>query len=601
LTGATAKDYETGVTDTLGLDLDAGQALRPADYHRLARSVGALAEPRLHLHVLGSFSAQFLEPLLMVEAYRLGLLLELTTAPFGQFEQELHGDSPLRRPDNRAALILLRPEDVDPDLFRATGAAAVDERLGHLEDRVINLARALRAQSQTTIFVANAGPRTAESGAPSALNTALHAYNARLERRLGEIPDAHLFDWADAVASYGAARWEDPRLWYLARVPCSQEAAIFLSRRIARRMASVLLPRAKCVVIDLDDTIWGGAVGDEGVEGIKLGDAYPGSVFKDFQFRLKELTRQGILLAIASKNDEATVRDAFARHPEMVLRWEDFACHRISWNPKELAIPEIARELNIGVDSLVFLDDNPVECAAVKRALPAVQVHCLGRDPLAFASILSGIAALDRPVLTGEDRERTQMYREARQRREHEQQFQSREEFLASLGMKAEVALCDEVTLPRVVQLIEKTNQFNLTTRRHRFEAVRAMLADGGARVATLRLADIYGDLGLVCVGIVRRSADDPTEWRIDTFLMSCRVMGRGVEDAFLAFLAEQVRAAGGQRLCGEYLASAKNGVVAEFYPGRGFGAHPSGAAGQFQLDLSKGVISWPPQIQRLP
>jgi FkbH-like protein len=585
------------VTDTLGVSVETGQVLRPAEYHRLARTIGALAEPRHHVHILSSFSAQFLEPLLLVEAYRAGLLLELTVAPYGQFEQELHGDSPLRRSDNRAVVILLRPEDVDAELYRASEPAAIIERLGRLEERVVSLAAAIRRDSRATLFVANAAPRPGEGGAPSALDEALHDYNARLARQLGALADVHVFDWAGAVTAFGSARFEDPRLWYLARVPCSQEASIFVSQKIARRLASVLVPRAKCVIVDLDDSLWGGAVGDEGVEGIALGDDYPGSVFKDFQHRLKALTRQGILLAIASKNDEATVRDAFARHPEMVLRWEDFASHRISWDPKELAIPRIAEELNIGLDSLVFLDDSPVECAAVKRALPSVQVHCLGRDPLAFKSILAGIATLDRPVLTDEDQHRTQMYLQARQRHEHEQQHQSREDFLASLAMKAEVAVCTGVSLPRVAQLIEKTNQFNLTTRRHPHDEVRAMLTDGGARVATLRLGDSYGDLGLVCVGILLRAPKDPAEWRIDTFLMSCRVMGRGVEDAFLAYLIELVKAAGGRRIVGEYRPSAKNGIVKDFYARRGFAEAPSG---QFSLDLTEGAVSWPAQIERL-
>ena len=601
MTPPAATDYETGMTDEAGVEI--GQALKPSDYHRLARALAASPEPKHHVHLLSSFSAQFLEPLLLVEAQRLGLPLALTVAPFGQFEQELHRpDSPLRRPDNRAAVILLRPEDVDPDLFRATAGVSIGERLARLEERVVELARALRAQSRATLFVANAGPAPSpEGGTPSPLDLALHDYNARLLRRLAEIPDCHVFDWAAAVTEFGSGRWEDPRLWYLARVPCGQEASVFVSQRLARRLASVLVPRAKCVVVDLDDTLWGGVIGDDGVEGIRLGDDYPGSVFKDFQFRLKELTRKGILLAIASKNDEATVREAFARHPEMVLRWEDFAAHRISWDPKEIGLRQLAEELNLGLDSLVFLDDNPVECAAIKRALPAVQVYCLGRDPVAFRSILNGIATLDRPVLTQEDAERTRMYLQARRRKEHEERHQSREEFLVSLQMRAEVARADAVTLPRVVQLIEKTNQFNLTTRRHAPEAVRAMLADDGARVLTLRLSDTYGDLGLVCVGILRRAPEDAREWRIDTFLMSCRVMGRGVEDAFLAFMVGEVKAAGGERLRGEYIPSPKNGIVSDLYPQRGFvPAGGEGTAVHFLFDLTKGAIAWPAQIQRV-
>jgi FkbH-like protein len=594
------RGYQSGVADTLGVSVETGQVLRPAEYHRLARTIAASSEPKHHVHILSSFSAQFLEPLLVVEAYRAGALLELTVGAFGQLEQELYAASPLHRPDNRVVVILLRPEDVDPDLFRSTGAVVARERLSQLEDRICSLVRSIRQHGHATVLVANAAsPPSFEAGTPSPLAAAVHEFNARLPQQLANIPDAHLFDWAGVVADFGSLRFEDPRLWYLARVPCSQDAGIFVSQRLARRLASMLVPRAKCVVIDLDDTLWGGALGDEGVDGIKLGDDYPGSVFKDFQFRLKELTRRGILLAIASKNDESTVRDAFSRHPEMVLTWDDFSSHRISWEPKEQTIPQIARELNLGLDSLVFLDDNPVECAAVRSALPAVQVRCLGRDPLAFRSILADLPALDRSSLTREDEQRTTMYARDRQRREQEHRHQSRDEFLTSLSMTAEVGLCDALALPRVVQLIEKTNQFNLTSRRHTHDAVRGMLADEGARVATLRLRDVYGEMGLVCVAILLRSPGGAAEWRIDTFLMSCRVMGRGVEDAFLAYLVEEVRAAGGRRVIGEYCPTAKNGIVREFYSRHGFVATGEGGSA-FALDLTKGAISWPAQIQRL-
>jgi FkbH-like protein len=528
-----------------------------------------------------------------VEAFRAGLPLALTVGPFGQFEQELQGES-LRRPDTRAVVILMRPEDVDPGLERAS-PEAMAERLARLEERLVALVEGVRASSGATVVVANAALRPSASGALTALDQALGAHNAALARRLSALSDCHVFDWNGAVAAYGADRFEDPRLWYLARVSCGQEAGAFVSQRLGRRLASLLAPRAKCVVLDLDDTLWGGVIGDDGVEGLKLGDEYPGRAFKDFQQRLKALTHQGIVLAIASKNDESTAREAFTRHPEMILRWEDFACHRISWGPKDEAIRQIAAELNLGLDSFIFLDDNPVECAAVARSLPEVQVHCLGRDPLAFRAILDGIASLDRPPLTREDADRTRMYQESRQRREHEQQHQGREEFLTSLQMTAVVAPADAVTLPRVAQLIEKTNQFNLTTRRHAPDVVKTMASDPAARVLTLRLSDVYGDLGLVCVGILRETA--AATWTVDTFLMSCRVMGRGVEDAFLAYLGEQAAAAGARQLVGEYRPTAKNGIVKDFYSQHGFVARD----GAFVIELTKGAIPWPAQVTRAP
>ena len=573
--------------------------LSPADYQRLAREVDSVQVNKAGVYVLSSFSAQFFAPYLTVETFQLGLPLSISVAPFMQFEQFIQDpDSPLANSLTRVVMLLMRPEDIDAELYRGH-ALATDSatRLASHRERLVGIAQSIRARSDATILVANAAPP------PSTLDnahlvSAIHEHNQMLSDAVSEVRSCYIADWAGAVAAYGSRRFVDQRLWYLGRIACGHSASVAIAQRLARQLAALFLPRAKCVVVDLDNTLWGGAVGDEGLSGIELGGDYPGNAYRDLQYTLKGLLDRGIVLALASKNHEAVAREVFETHPEMVLRWEDFACHRVNWEPKSENVRAIARELNLGTDSLVFLDDDPVECGEMRRELPEVKTVCLGRDPWRFKEKIAEIPELDRVVITDEDHARANMYRQDVQRKAAARSVSSSHDFLQSLVMEASVSLCDERNLARVAQLIGKTNQFNLTTRRHGMESIRRMALSADCRVACLRLRDMYGDLGLVSVAILAKESD--RDWRIDSFLMSCRVMGRGVEDAFLSYLADLVRGSEGTRLIGEYVSSAKNGIVRSFYRDRGFAALDSQAeVERAVIDLERGALQWPAHILR--
>jgi FkbH-like protein len=257
----------------------------------------------------------------------------------------------------------------------------------------------------------------------------------------------------------------------------------------------------------------------------------------------------------------------------------------------------IAGQLNIGLDALVLIDDNPVERAAVRAELPMVHVLELPNDPLGYLPALAELAVLDRPRLLAEDRQRAEMYQSESLRKQVEEQATSVEEFLTRLEMTAEVGQCDAHTIERIHQLIQKTNQFNLTTRRHNIDDIRRFARSRDAAVAWLRLADRYGDLGLVCVGIVYRLDGDT--WVIDTLLMSCRVMGRRVEDAFLSYLAELARAGGARRLRGIFRRTAKNAPVLEFYSQHGFADLGGQDERHYEAELADGAFAWPEAIRR--
>jgi FkbH-like protein len=291
------------------------------------------------------------------------------------------------------------------------------------------------------------------------------------------------------------------------------------------------------------------------------------------------------------------VLDMLDKHPEMLLRREHFACICANWDAKPGNLRTIAQTLNIGLDSLVFIDDNPVERAAVQAELPMVHVVELPADPLGYLAALAEVAVLDRPRLLAEDRQRAEMVAHDAQRQQIASQATSVEEFLQNLQMVAQVGTCDAQSLERIHQLINKTNQFNLTTRRHNLADVRALMDSPDAEVAWLRLADRYGDLGLVCVGIVQRR--DESTWQIDTLLMSCRVMGRQVEDAFLSYLAELAARHGATRLRGLFRPTPKNAPVRNFYSQRGFTSLGGDDEQWFETELTSDRFPWPTAIGR--
>jgi FkbH-like protein len=586
--------------------------MTPAEFERLARRLREQAgESATKLAVLASFSAQFMAPYLVVAGHRSGVPMEPWFGPFNQFEQlVLDSESDLWR--NRPDVIWLTPrlEDLEPDLlphFYQLGPRSVRDRLGALVQRVIGLARRIRVDSRATVFVSNfCLPQLSTvyvlgASEPSGLRHLIAEVNRQLAQELSGITDAWLLDYEGAVMECGATRWVDAKLHYWARTGIGPLGLQSLASKFSRSLAAIKRPAAKCVVLDLDNTLWGGVVGDDGLEGIKIGQDYPGNVFRDIQIFIKGLRARGFLLAIASKNDERVALHALESHPEMVLRRGDFATSFINWEPKPVNLRRIAAFLNIGIDSLIFIDDNPVERAQVRAELPMVEVPELPADITRWLDTLQRVERLDRPSLTVEDARRADMYAADAGRRQLQESTASLGEFLQSLGMTAEVGLCDARTLDRVHQLIQKTNQFNLTSRRYERDEVRRMADDPRRAVAWLRLQDKYGDMGLVCVGIIVDAGGGT--WEIDTLLMSCRVMDRQVERAFLAYLAEIARDRGGKMLRGVYVPTPKSGPVEGFFATHGFTRNtpPTSAteALTYHRAIDDEILLWPPIIQR--
>ena len=356
---------------------------------------------------------------------------------------------------------------------------------------------------------------------------------------------------------------------------------------VARLLAAKQGRSAKCLVLDLDNTLWGGVVGDDGLEGLVIGQGSAlGEAFVAFQEYARELARRGVILAVCSKNDEANAVEPFDKHPEMVLKRHDIASFVANWNDKASNLRAITDELNIGIDSLVFVDDNPFERTLVRRELPMVAVPEVGDDPATFAQTLADAGYFEALAVTEEDRARGEQYQGNRQRERLKASTTDLDSYLRSLEMELIWRRFDKVGLQRTVQLINKTNQFNLTTRRYTEEDVLAVMEDSRAFGLQLRLVDRFGDNGIIAIVIGKMNGTE--DLAIDTWLMSCRVLGRQVEPTTLNLIAETAKRLGARRLIGEYLPTKKNGMVKDHYAKLGFTVAETGEDGSSRavLDL---------------
>jgi len=428
----------------------------------------------------------------------------------------------------------------------------------------------------------------AQSGA-SHLATVLpggtQSYIARLNAALASAAHARrgvlIHDIALLSATLGLDRWHSPEHWYAFKLATSLDGAIASAHSTSRLIGASLGKTRKCLVLDLDNTLWGGVIGDDGLSGLKLGkDSTQGEAYGDFQRYCLELKQRGILLAVASKNDDANAKEGFS-HPDSVLKLEDFSAFVANWGTKDESLRTIAHELNIGLDSLVFIDDNPAERALVREQLPEVAVPEIGTNVALYPSFIERGGYFERSSLSQEDLDRAGYYAANRQRETESAGFASYSEYLESLQMRAEIAPFSETYLERITQLANKTNQFNLTTRRFSIAEIRELAAS--PRHVTLygRLADRFGDNGLVSLLIAERKDD---ELHIDTWLMSCRVLKRDFELAMFDTLVARARELGVNSVVGYYFKTAKNDMVSEHFANLGFTLVESASDGSRSL-----------------
>lgn len=390
------------------------------------------------------------------------------------------------------------------------------------------------------------------------LNQAIASFNNTAWNLAATKGNVQVLDFGEFLSQYTANERIDWKFYFLSQMVLNPRLAGDFKKWMEEQQRALALKRKKCLVLDLDNTLWGGVLGEDGIEGIQVDGDYPSKAFHYWQEGIKELERQGVILAICSKNNQADVEALFAAR-EMPLRLEDFACVRINWNDKAANIRAIAEDLNIGLDSFVFVDDNPTERELIKQQLPMVAVPDFPKHPYGLTLLYEQLVRTYFSVysLTKEDLKKTEQYRQNAIRAQAQAQFTDMEVFLRSLEMQLTIREATEVIIPRIAQMTQKTNQFNLTTKRYTESEIRSLL-DKGAQIWTLAVADRFGDNGITGLMILKPE----NGWIIDTLLMSCRVLGKGIEEAFFKSVISRYNGV----LTAQYIPTAKNGQVAEFY-----------------------------------
>jgi FkbH-like protein len=579
------EDLKARCEALLAADGPAGTAVRalaatalggPAQ-DRLARVIGQLRGrlaplAPLRLGVLANCTLDPAVSALVVAAARHGVALDVTIGPYDQAVQVATDPGhPFHatRPD--VVLLVLHPAGLA--LETPVGDAAAAE--GAVE-RALGLVEAVRAgirrASGATLLVQTVPPPPdpllghLDAATPGTLRYAIDRLNERLR---APDPSTLVLDAAALAASVGLDRWHDPRDWHWAKLPLARRLMPLWADHVGRLLGALRGKGRRVLALDLDNTLWGGVIGDDGLEGIVLGQGNAaGEAFLDVQRTALRLRERGIVLAVCSKNQDDVARGPFRRHPEMRLREEHISVFQANWTDKATNLRAISEALSLGLESFVFLDDNPVERAQVRRELPEVAVPELPDDPAWYARTLLAAGYFETTSFTQADRDRADQYAQNARRLELAREIGDPASFLRSLDMVARVAPFDREGRARIAQLINKTNQFNVTTRRYTEAEVAAFEGDPSVWTLQVRLADRLGDNGMVSVAIARR---EPPVWRVDSWLMSCRVLGRRLEDLVLDRMVEAARAEGVTAILGEYRPTQRNEMVRDLFARLGF------------------------------
>lgn len=503
-------------------------------------------------------------------------IVETSTIPFGQVMPVLLDENhQCWRKKYDFALVWTRPQAVIKQFedFLCYKKINIEEMLKQVDEycsALSNLSQRVRFcfVPSWVIPLYHRGFGMLETKPSIGLTNILMQINLRLFENVSHLPNIYTLDAQRWVALVGKKAF-NPKLWYMGKIAFSNEVFIEAVKDIKASIRGLTGQAKKLIIVDLDDTLWGGIVGDDGWENLRLGGHdYIGEAYVDFQRALKSLTNRGILLGIVSKNEEKIALEAIEKHPEMVLKLDDFAGWKINWNDKAQNIVELVEELNLGLQSVCFLDDNPVERARIREALPEVFVPELPQDKTLYASTLLNLRCFDKPSLSSEDFIRTQMYISERKRKDLQKKIGSVSDWLKTLDIKVKIEPLKTSNLERVIQLLNKTNQMNLTTRRMTETELLEWVRQKKRKIWTLRVLDKFGDYGLTGILSVEINGN---KGRIVDFVLSCRVMGRKVEETMVNIAYKYAKSAGVDELYAKYIPTKKNKPCFDFWKKSGF------------------------------
>ena len=557
----------------------------------------------LKVALLSSFSSEFLHAPLIAYGLANGLSIEIYQAGFGQFQQEiLNPESGLYAFGPDVVILSVEGKDWAPAIYRGYVSnleIGFGDELSRLRDEITRLVNSFRARFSSSLLVHNfAAPIWPQMGildwrVAEGQNGIVQKINDVLIEQTRNNEGVYLVDYASLVNRFGAINWYDDRMAQFAGAPIRGSMLPHLVVEYMKFFRALSGQTKKCLVVDLDDTLWGGIVGEVGPTAIHLGPIYPGSAFVAFQEAILNLQKRGVLLAVASKNNQSDVDEVFAGHPHMVLKKEDFSALKINWQPKSQSLSEIAQQLNIDLEHLVFVDDNPVECEEVAIALPMVRTLCLPKQPEYYVRTLMEEGLFDGLSFSAEDLKRGALYQQRDQAESLRAHSGSLEDFYRNLEMKLVISRVTKSTLSRTVQLTQKTNQITVTTFRYNEADIKSRMADSSWLLATVAAADRFGDNGIVGVMMARF---DSEYLDVDTLLLSCRVAGRTVETAMLAYLCESAVAKRIKKIRGRIIPTPKNMPARDIYASHGFRKLSEEDSGEtfWLLDVPEEQIHYP-------
>lgn len=548
----------------------------------------ASALPQYSLAVLGDCATQHLATALRGYGVSVGIRLNVFDADYNQIDaQVMAPDSGLYRFAPQGVLLQMCTEKLQeafydrPPEARASFAEDTYARIRQIWSRIGSRIPATVLQCNFPLIddgvFGQFGNKTEQS-----FLFQQRKLNYLLMQGCQEAKNTFLIDLDALQTALGRSTFADPKLYYVAKMPISLAALPAAAKLVVDVVRSLQGAVKKCLVLDLDNTLWGGVIGDDGLSGIQIGELGTGHAFSDFQKWLKELKNRGILLTVCSKNNEDTAKEPFEKHPEMVLRLEDFSMFVANWEDKARNIRTIQQSLNIGMDSMVFLDDNPFERELVRTMIPEITVPELPEDPALYLQYLRGLDLFETASYSREDAGRTEQYREKAQRAAFEAAFQSYDDYLEALQMRASAAAFDPFHYPRIAQLTQRSNQFNLRTVRYTEAEIEALAQDDSRIGLYFTLKDKFGDHGLISVVVLEKQPEDTlfiSEW-----LMSCRVLKRGMEEFIVDKILSVAAQQGFRRVVGEYIPTPKNAMVKDLYEQLGFARLENG---RFQAEVS--------------
>lgn len=548
-------------------------------YLTKSKSLSNGFEKDIRVSFLSSFTTNGIEECFKVKCSERKINCTTYLGGYNQYNQEiLNTKSQLYQFNPDITFLILDTRSILGDLWYFSHLLDENQRKDFISQKfeeLKNLIEIFVKNSKSKLVISNftipskSSYGISETKSKFGLQVMINKLNENLQNFISTLDSVFLFDMNGFITRYGENNIFNPKQFFFGDIKIALDFIPYLSNELMGYVIATLGLSKRCIVLDLDNTLWGGIIGEDGFDGIKLGIGPPGNAFVEFQKCLLGLFHRGILLAINSKNNFDDAIEVIEKHPDMILKKEHFTSVKINWNDKVSNIKEISEEMNFGLDNFVFIDDDPINREFMKSSLPQVLTVDLPKDPSKYTQILEEMIEFNVLEITDEDKKRGLMYSQQKERKNFEKSSSNLQDFLKDMELKVTIKKADKFTIPRISQLILKTNQFNLTTKRYQLEEIQKFSEDNNMIVECVQIEDKFGDNGITGAFIVQKS--NSNEWILDTFLLSCRVMGREIEKSILSYIIEIAKKNNVKKLKAEFITTKKNKPIENFLPDCGF------------------------------